>query len=72
MCWSISIFQYLMGISGAPAVLAEILRLLASAHWLFLTGVALMTMAFRMALEGLPWASTPAPTGPTSWRCSPA
>jgi tripartite ATP-independent transporter DctM subunit len=49
-----TIFQYLMGISGAPALLAEVLRPLAGSHWLFLTGVALMTMAFGMVLEGLP------------------
>jgi len=49
-----SVFQYLMGVSGAPAMLGEILRPLESAHWLFLLGVALMTMAFGMVLEGLP------------------
>jgi tripartite ATP-independent transporter DctM subunit len=49
-----SVFQYLMGVSGAPALLGEILRPLESSHWLFLLGVALMTMAFGMVLEGLP------------------
>jgi C4-dicarboxylate transporter DctM subunit len=49
-----TIFQYLMGISGAPAFLAEVLRPLAGTHWLFLAGVALMTMLFGMVLEGLP------------------
>jgi len=49
-----SVFQYLMGVSGAPAALGEILRPLEGAHWLFLLGVALMTMAFGMVLEGLP------------------
>src|SRR6266851_5189023 len=41
-------------LSGAPLFLAEILKPLSGAHWLFLTGVALMTMLFGMVLEGLP------------------
>jgi C4-dicarboxylate transporter DctM subunit len=49
-----TIFQYLMGVSGVPALLGELLKPLQSAHWLFLTGVALMTMLFGMVLEGLP------------------
>jgi len=49
-----TVFQYLMGVSGAPMFLAEILKPLSGTHWLFLTGVALMTMLFGMVLEGLP------------------
>jgi C4-dicarboxylate transporter, DctM subunit len=49
-----TIFQYLMGVSGVPALLATVLEPLGSSHWLFLTGVALMTMLFGMVLEGLP------------------
>jgi len=49
-----SVFQYLMGVTGVPAALAELMRPLESSHWLFLTGVALMTMLFGMVLEGLP------------------
>ena len=49
-----TVFQYLMGVTGVPAMLGEVLRPLESAHWLFLLGVALMTMAFGMVLEGLP------------------
>lgn len=49
-----TIFQYLMGISGAPAFLAQLLKPLSGTHWLFLTGVALLTMLFGMVLEGLP------------------
>jgi len=49
-----TIFQYLMGVSGAPLFLAQILKPLSGTHWLFLTGVALMTMLFGMVLEGLP------------------
>ncbi len=49
-----TVFQYLMGVSGAPLILAELLRPLSGAQWLFLTGVALITMVFGMVLEGLP------------------
>jgi tripartite ATP-independent transporter DctM subunit len=49
-----SVFQYLMGMTGIPILLAEMLRPLESAHWLFLIGVALITMLFGMVLEGLP------------------
>ncbi len=47
-------FQYLMGVSGVPQLLGELLRPLESAQWLFLLGVGLITMAFGMVLEGLP------------------
>src|SRR3989440_673466 len=49
-----TIFQYLMGVTGVPLLLGELLRPLESAHWLFLVGVALITMVFGMVLEGLP------------------
>ncbi|HXN43926.1 MAG TPA: TRAP transporter large permease [Xanthobacteraceae bacterium] len=49
-----TIFQYLMGITEVPALLAKILVPLGAAHWLFLLGTALMTMLFGMVLEGLP------------------
>jgi C4-dicarboxylate transporter, DctM subunit len=49
-----TIFQYLMGLSGAPEFLAVVLGPLESRPWLFLTGVALMTLVFGMVLEGLP------------------
>ena len=49
-----SIFQYLMGISGAPRFLADVLAPLSGSHWLFLSGVAFLTMMFGMVLEGLP------------------
>jgi C4-dicarboxylate transporter DctM subunit len=49
-----TVFQYLMGVTGVPALLGELLKPLESSHWLFLVGVALMTMAFGMVLEGLP------------------
>src|SRR5436309_11667255 len=49
-----TIFQYLMGITGVPLLLGELLRPLESAQWLFLLAVALITMVFGMVLEGLP------------------
>src|SRR5438309_7383442 len=49
-----TIFQYLMGVTGVPVLLGQLLRPLESAQWLFLLGVALLTMVFGMVLEGLP------------------
>jgi len=49
-----TIFQYLMGLSGMPEFLGWALGPLESTPWLFLTGVALMTLVFGMLLEGLP------------------
>jgi C4-dicarboxylate transporter DctM subunit len=43
-----------MGLSGVPELLGRLLEPLESQHWLFLTGVALMTLLFGMLLEGLP------------------
>src|SRR6202521_2103951 len=49
-----TVFQYLMGVTEVPVLLGQLLAPLESAHWLFLVGVALMTMVFGMVLEGLP------------------
>ena len=49
-----SVFQYLMGMSGVPKLLAEVLGPLKSQPWLFLVCTALITMMFGMVLEGLP------------------
>ncbi len=49
-----TIFQYLMGMMGVPALLGTLLSPLQSSHWQFLLGVAAMTMLFGMVLEGLP------------------
>ena len=49
-----SVFQYLMGVSGVPALLADVLEPLEATHWLFLLATALITMMFGMVLEGLP------------------
>ncbi len=49
-----TVFQYLLGVSGVPILLGNILAPLEVYHWTFLLGVALMTMLFGMVLEGLP------------------
>ena len=49
-----SVYQYLMGVSGVPALLADVLAPLKSAPWLFLMVTAFITMMFGMVLEGLP------------------
>jgi tripartite ATP-independent transporter DctM subunit len=49
-----TIFQYLLGVAGVPALMAALLQPLQSSQWLFLTGVAALTMVFGMILEGLP------------------
>jgi C4-dicarboxylate transporter DctM subunit len=49
-----SVFQYLMGVSDVPKLMAEVLGPLKSTHWLFLIAIALITMMFGMVLEGLP------------------
>ncbi len=49
-----TVFQYLLGVSGVPALLGDVLAPLEVYHWTFLLGVAFMTMMFGMVLEGLP------------------
>src|ERR1700744_238862 len=49
-----SVFQYLMGVSGVPALLAAVLGPLKSMPWLFLMCTSVITMMFGMVLEGLP------------------
>lgn len=49
-----TIFQYLLGVAGVPALMADLLRPLQSSPWLFLVGVSVLTMLFGMVLEGLP------------------
>jgi C4-dicarboxylate transporter DctM subunit len=49
-----SVFQYIMGVSGVPKLLAEVLEPLKSMPWLFLMCTAVITMLFGMVLEGLP------------------
>src|SRR5262245_33982145 len=49
-----SIYQFLMGMLGVPALLGEILRPLYGTPWLFLVAVSVLVMLFGMVLEGLP------------------
>jgi len=49
-----TVFQYLMGMTGVPVLMADLLGPLEGAHWLFLLGVAAMGMLIGMVLEGLP------------------
>src|SRR6476620_5236938 len=49
-----SVFQYLMGVTGVPKLLADVLGPLKTMPWLFLLCTALITMMFGMVLEGLP------------------
>ncbi len=49
-----SVYQYLMGVSGVPQMLATMLSPLKSHPWLFLLGTASITVLFGMVLEGLP------------------
>ncbi len=49
-----SIYQFLMGILGAPALIGRILQPLEAMPWLFLLAVATLVMLFGMVMEGLP------------------
>jgi C4-dicarboxylate transporter DctM subunit len=49
-----SVFQYIMGVSGVPSMLADVLEPLKNTPWLFLMCTAFITMMFGMVLEGLP------------------
>src|ERR1700726_2020653 len=49
-----SVYQYLMGVSGAPQLLGQVLGPLKTHPWLFLIGTAVMSCLFGMVLEGLP------------------
>jgi tripartite ATP-independent transporter DctM subunit len=49
-----SIFQFLMGVSGAPQFVGDLLKPLASSPTQLLTVIALITICFGMVLEGLP------------------
>lgn len=49
-----SIYQFLMGMMGVPALLGEVLAPLQPTPWLFLVAVSVIVMLFGMVLEGLP------------------
>src|SRR6267142_2279331 len=49
-----TVYQFLMGMLGVPAMLGELLQPLESQPWLFLFAVSLIVIMFGMVLEGLP------------------
>jgi C4-dicarboxylate transporter DctM subunit len=49
-----SVYQFLMGMLGVPAMLGELLQPLETTPWLFLFAVSLIVILFGMVLEGLP------------------
>jgi len=49
-----SVYQFLMGMLGVPAMLGELLQPLEATPWLFLLAIAVLVMLFGMVLEGLP------------------
>jgi C4-dicarboxylate transporter DctM subunit len=49
-----SIYQFLMGMLGAPALIGQVLKPLETTPWLFLSAIAFLTMMFGMVMEGLP------------------
>src|SRR5437899_1949638 len=49
-----SVYQFLMGMLGVPAMLGELLQPLETTPWLFLFAVSLIVVLFGMVLEGLP------------------
>src|SRR3989442_7956060 len=49
-----SVYQFLLGMLGVPAMLGEILQPLEGTPRLFLVAIALLVMGFGMVMEGLP------------------
>ena len=49
-----SVYQFLLGMLGVPAMLGEILQPLEGTPGLFLVAIALLVMGFGMVMEGLP------------------
>jgi C4-dicarboxylate transporter DctM subunit len=49
-----SVYQFLMGMLGVPALLGQILAPLQGTPWLFLLAVSVIVILFGMVLEGLP------------------
>jgi C4-dicarboxylate transporter DctM subunit len=49
-----SVYQYLMGVSGVPQLLGQMLSPLKGHPWLFLAVTAIVSCLFGMVLEGLP------------------
>jgi len=63
-----SVYQYLMGVSGVPQLLGQVLGPLKAHPWLFLIGTAAMSCLFGMVLEGLPAAVVLIPVGVSNRR----
>jgi C4-dicarboxylate transporter, DctM subunit len=49
-----SVYQFLMGMLGVPAMLGALLQPLHGTPWLFLLAVSVIVILFGMVLEGLP------------------
>lgn len=49
-----SIYQFLLGMLGVPAMLGDLLQPLETTPWLFLVAISVLVMLFGMVLEGLP------------------
>src|SRR5881397_2753887 len=49
-----SVYQFLLGMLGVPAMLGEMLQPLEGTPGLFLVAIALLVMGFGMVMEGLP------------------
>ena len=49
-----TVYQFLMGMLGVPAMLGELLQPLESQPWLFLLAVSVIVIMFGMVLAGLP------------------
>src|SRR5207237_10669317 len=58
-----SVYQFLMGMLGVPAMLGSLLQPLHATPWLFLLAVSVLVMFFGMVLEGLPAAVVLVPVG---------
>src|SRR5882672_3781841 len=49
-----SVYQFLMGMLGVPAMLGSLLQPLHGTPWLFMLAVSMIVILFGMVLEGLP------------------
>jgi C4-dicarboxylate transporter DctM subunit len=49
-----SVYQFLMGMLGVPAMLGSLLQPLHATPWAFLLAVSVIVILFGMVLEGLP------------------
>src|SRR5260370_17090064 len=49
-----SVYQFLMGMLGVPAMLGSMLQPLHGTPWLFMLAVSMIVILFGMVLEGLP------------------